>query len=64
MSDVMIMAKNPETREWLCHIPDTGYAWYIKNEKKAASFCKEFNSKFESNKIRLNPNTGIIETVK
>jgi Cys-tRNA synthase (O-phospho-L-seryl-tRNA:Cys-tRNA synthase) len=64
MSELMIMEKNPETGDWLCYIPNSAYAWYVKGEKKAAKFCKSFNTKFESNKLRFNPVTRIIEQVK
>ena len=63
-NDIVKMDKNPETGDWLCYIPETGYGWYIKGKRKATEFCKEFNSKFESNEIRLNEKTGIIEQVK
>lgn len=60
--DKIIMDLNKETNQWLCHIPDTVYAWYIKGgKKKAESFCKEFNDKFDAGEIWINPNTGKLE---
>jgi phage pi2 protein 07 len=63
-NDIVKMDQNPETGDWLCYIPNTGYAWYIKGKNKATEFCKEFNDKFNNNVIRLNEFTGKLEKVK
>lgn len=40
--------KNPLSGEWLCWIPNTGWAWYLKTQKEAEKFCKEINEKMKN----------------
>jgi hypothetical protein len=60
---IVLMKQNPETNDWLCWIPETQYAWYIKGKKKASEFCDELNTKFNNNVIRINDITGKLEKV-
>jgi hypothetical protein len=62
-NDIVKMDQNPETGDWLCYIPNTGYGWYIKGKKKAIEFCREFNNKFNNGVIRINEFTGKLERV-
>ena len=40
---VMQMKQNPDTKNWLCHIPSTPQAYYYERKKDAEKFCNKVN---------------------
>ena len=43
--------QNPSTGDWLCWIPGTSQAYYVKSKKQAKKFCNNVNEAFQSGKL-------------
>lgn len=54
MKTLMIYKQNPETNDWLCYIPETSQAYYVRTKSQAVKFCTQVNQGFELGLIYFN----------
>jgi len=54
MKNVMLIEQNPETRDWLCWIPNTPQAYYYGNKKTALKFVNKVNKAFDKGDLYFN----------
>ena len=53
MKEIMLKKKNPLTGDWLCWIPKTPVAFYLKGEKTSTKFCNEVNKGLDEGKLKI-----------
>jgi hypothetical protein len=61
MKEIMLKKKNPLTGDWLCWIPKTSIAYYLRGEKTSQKFCNEINKGFEEGKIKIDDSGRLVK---
>ena len=53
MTEIMMKKKNHLTGDWLCWIPKTSIAFYLRGEKTSQKFCNEINKGLVEGKFKI-----------
>ena len=60
MKEIMLYKQNPDTKDWLCWIPNSSQAYYYRFKKDAKKFCEKINKLFADGTLCFDENGNVI----